>query len=142
MFVKLTNGNASKYPYTLGDLRRDNPQTSFPKQVPTTTLEAYGVYPVQQMNPPAFDNKTHQRVESVQQVNGVWTQHWEVSPLPYEQACERVRIHRDNLLRQTDWMALSDVAMAPNMATYRQALRDITAQQGFPHSVEWPVKPE
>jgi len=32
--------------------------------------------------------------------------------------------------------------MSAEMATYRQALRDITAQEGFPHSVVWPAKPE
>jgi hypothetical protein len=32
--------------------------------------------------------------------------------------------------------------MFPEMATYRQALRDITLQPGFPHNVTWPTKPE
>lgn len=141
MFVKVTNGQPSKYPYTLGDLRRENPQTSFPKQVPAETLEAYGVYPVQQKPAPRFDNKTHRMSDSVQLVDGVWTQHWEASELPHGAASVNVRVHRDNLLRETDWTALSDVTMSAEMATYRQALRDITAQPGFPHSVEWPVKP-
>ena len=36
---------------------------------------------------------------------------------------------------------MSDVTMATDMATYRQALRDITGQEGFPNEVTWPVEP-
>ena len=54
---------------------------------------------------------------------------------------EAVRNKRDRLLSDTDWMALSDNTMTPEWATYRQALRDITAQEGFPYSGNWPTKP-
>lgn len=63
-----------------------------------------------------------------------------VIPAPVSEA--DVRKQRDGLLAETDWMALSDVTMSAEMATYRQALRDITDQQGFPSSVTWPTKPE
>ena len=53
-----------------------------------------------------------------------------------------VRDQRDILLAETDWMALSDVTMSDAMTAYRQALRDIPAQAGFPSSVTWPAKPE
>lgn len=53
-----------------------------------------------------------------------------------------IRAERDALLAATDWMALSDVTMSEAWATYRQALRDITSQEGFPASVDWPAKPE
>ena len=53
----------------------------------------------------------------------------------------KVRSQRNSLLAQSDVYALAD-RMTPAWATYRQALRDITAQLGFPHCVEWPVKPE
>ena len=52
------------------------------------------------------------------------------------------RNQRDSLLTETDWMALSDVTMSSEMTTYRQALRDIPSQSGFPASVTWPTKPE
>jgi len=39
-------------------------------------------------------------------------------------------------------MALSDTKFTPGYATYRQALRDITDQPGFPLFVNWPIKPE
>lgn len=53
-----------------------------------------------------------------------------------------VRNQRDRLLAETDWMALSDVTMSSEMTAYRQALRDIPTQAGFPASVTWPTKPE
>ena len=53
-----------------------------------------------------------------------------------------VRNQRNALLAETDYMALSDVTMSDDWTTYRQALRDIPAQDGFPASVTWPTKPE
>ncbi len=53
----------------------------------------------------------------------------------------KLREERDRLLSETDWMALSDVTMSTEMQSYRQALRDITGQAGFPYSVTWPTKP-
>ena len=52
-----------------------------------------------------------------------------------------IRNKRDQLLKETDWMALSDNTMTPEWASYRQALRDITGQAGFPYEVIWPTKP-
>ena len=49
---------------------------------------------------------------------------------------------RDQLLTETDWCANSDVIMSDDMTTYRQALRDITSQSGFPTDITWPTKPE
>ena len=54
---------------------------------------------------------------------------------------ETVRQHRDAQLALTDWMANSDVVMSEEMRAYRQALRDVTDQTGFPENVIWPTKP-
>jgi N-acetylglucosamine-6-phosphate deacetylase len=53
-----------------------------------------------------------------------------------------VRNQRNALLAETDYMALSDVTMSDAWTAYRQALRDIPEQAGFPASVTWPTKPE
>ena len=53
----------------------------------------------------------------------------------------RVREDRNALLAETDYLALSDVTMSSAWATYRQNLRDIPAQSGFPNSVTYPTKP-
>ena len=51
------------------------------------------------------------------------------------------RNERNVLLAETDWMANSDVTMSDAWKTYRQALRDLPTQSGFP-DVEFPTKPE
>ena len=53
----------------------------------------------------------------------------------------RVREDRNALLAETDYLALSDVTMSSAWTTYRQNLRDIPAQSGFPNSVTYPTKP-
>ena len=53
----------------------------------------------------------------------------------------RVRRDRDNRLSQTDYLALSDSTLASNMKTYRQALRDVPADNADPDDISWPVKP-
>tara|TARA_A100001234_G_scaffold26979_1_gene21082 strand:+ start:700 stop:981 length:282 start_codon:yes stop_codon:yes gene_type:complete len=58
-----------------------------------------------------------------------------------DREAEEVRIKRDALLSETDWMANSDVTMSDEWRTYRQALRDIPEQSGFPNDVTWPTKP-
>jgi len=52
----------------------------------------------------------------------------------------KVRSLRNSLLAQSDVYALAD-RLTPEWASYRQALRDITEQTGFPYSVVWPTKP-
>ena len=59
-----------------------------------------------------------------------------------EQA-KSVRTTRGEKLKDTDWTQVADAPVdKAAWATYRQALRDITAQQGFPWNVTWPVAPE
>lgn len=170
MFVKLTNGNVDQFPYTIGQFRRDNPNTSFPAQIPNTILRRYAVYEVTELAKPSYDSlvqtlvvgtptrevirlKTeadctdHEtgEVDTDQVGQPLYGNEWEVSYTAQnmEQATaeSNVRARRDSLLQETDWMALSDVTMSSEMTTYRQALRDIPAQSGFPYSVTWPTKP-
>lgn len=54
----------------------------------------------------------------------------------------QVRAMRNNLLAATDWWASSDLTMTQEQIDYRQALRDITSQEGFPENVVFPTKPE
>jgi len=60
-----------------------------------------------------------------------------------DRAAAEVRKERDAKLTETDWTALTDVKMAAEMATYRQALRDITDHTNFPNlqDTDWPEAP-
>ena len=55
---------------------------------------------------------------------------------------ESVRQQRNGKLTASDWTQIADcTADKAAWATYRQALRDITAQAGFPWTVDWPAQP-
>ena len=143
MHVKLTNGQPSQFPYSIRQLRRDNPQTSFPKVVPDEILHSYGVFPVRELDLPPYDRLVQTLVQDAMphEVDGGWVIGYTVANKPQDEAEQAIRNKRDQLLAETDWMALSDVTMSTEMQSYRQALRDITGQAGFPYSVTWPTKP-
>jgi hypothetical protein len=66
-------------------------------------------------------------------------------PVPTsEQLAVNIRGQRDGLLTASDWTQLPDVPQTTKdlWATYRQALRDITGQSGFPQNVTWPTPPQ
>lgn len=52
-----------------------------------------------------------------------------------------VRSERNTLLSETDWWMLKDQNPTQEQLDYRQALRDVPSQVGFPSTVVWPVKP-
>lgn len=152
MHVKITNGNVDTYPYNVGKLRRDNPNTSFPKQIPDEMLESYGVYPVVYTDRPSIDGRTQkaEQASSPSLVDGAWTVSWTTSSKTAEETkawddsmASSNRGKRDGLIAETDFYALSDVTMTAEMTTYRQALRDITSHANWPNleDADWPTKP-
>jgi len=84
MFVKVTNGNAVKY--TLGLLRRENPNVSFPKEIPEETLTEYGVYPCNDTPQPSYNTVTQTLSETYTQSNGAWYRTWTINDKPAEEA--------------------------------------------------------
>ena len=61
-------------------------------------------------------------------------------PDPVAATATQVRAERDELLASSDTMALAD-RITDEWRTYRQSLRDVPAQAGFPTDVTWPVEP-
>ena len=152
MYVKITNGNVDTYPYNVGRLRRDNPNTSFPKRISDGTLAAWGVYPVEVKSPPNYNDRTQRLVENTQphMENGNWCLGWSVSDKTVDevqtydaQVAENNRAKRDSFISETDWWASSDLTMTAEQTSYRQALRDITSHANWPHldEADWPTKP-
>ena len=58
--------------------------------------------------------------------------------LEYENLANLARSRRDQLLSATDYLGLSDRVMPENVKIYRQKLRDIPLQEGFPYEIEYP----
>ena len=63
-----------------------------------------------------------------------------------EDRAREAREKRDQLLAETDYLLMPDypieAAVLAALKTYRQALRDVPEQTGFPNTIEWPSKPE
>jgi hypothetical protein len=91
----------------------------------------------------------------VEQIDGKWYTKYTLGPVftdaeeeaaykarkDAEQAVN-VRTSRNDLLTKCDWTQIADsTADKPTWATYRQALRDVTVQDGFPWNVTWPQEP-
>jgi len=142
MYAKIQNNTVIKFPYLIRQLHADHPNTSFPKSLSAETLAAFDVYEVVQASVPTVDERVYSITPSVQQIDGVWTQTWKVEKLPEEHAAANVRAERDRLLMRCDWTQVVDATVdKAAWLVYRQALRDITAQDGFPWEVTWPEKP-
>ncbi len=61
-----------------------------------------------------------------------------------EAAAANLRKLRNSLLQECDWVMISDVpqTIKDEWVTYRQSLRDITEQEGWPLNAQWPEKPQ
>ena len=153
MYVKITNGSVDTYPYSVGQLRRDNPNTSFPKQIPSEMLESYGLYTVVYTDMPSIDDRTQKAEQEATPslLDGSWTIGWTTTDKTAEEvqqyddgvAAEN-RSSRNSLLTQSDWTQVADAPVdATAWATYRQALRDITSHANWPNltDADWPTKP-
>lgn len=143
MFIKLTNGIPETY--TIAQLRRDNPNTSMPKDMSAETLQEFDVYEVKQTSAPQIDSKTHRHTQSVELVNNEWTQVWQIVELSLDQASANIRAHRNYLLSQTDWVVTlsyeQQLPVPQAWVNYRQLLRDVPQQEVFPYAVVWPETP-
>lgn len=152
--INLQTGNVEKYPYSIENLRADNPQTSFPIQLSEFNLASWGVYPVAVSEMPSVDHTKNVK-ESLPRFNqGVWEQVWEIvdaSAQEIETRTRREAVHvrmlRDQLLSSKidvfnllRWESLNEEQKS-KLRDYRQQLLDIPQQPGFPWSINWPMQP-
>ena len=150
-----------------GEIRAMHKNTSFPKVWGENVHEAIGIDPVLLTPKPesAEAYKHYTRNGAEQDANGNWVQAWTEGNMfskrtdadgvvhtkaqqetAYQAkldatAAEGVRRDRDSRLAVTDFHGLTDTVMSEAMTEYRQALRDVPEQAGFPHEVTWPDSP-
>jgi hypothetical protein len=149
MHALIENGAVKQYPYGLGQLKAANPLTSFPAEANDEMLASYGVQRV-------FNATTPQTANTQVLVEGTpvfaddrWNQVWVVRDMTAEEVASRndaqaaaVRSDRNTRLSASDWTQVADAPVdKAAWATYRQALRDITSQAGFPWTTDWPAQP-
>ena len=151
-----------------GEVRKMHLNVSLPRIWGENACESLGIDPVlaSPKPNPSGDYKVVVRNGVEQDANGNWVWAWTENDMFQEytddegtvvtvqaqidakvaadnaalEATERAT--RDDLLKATDHYGLSDVTMTEAMATYRQALRDVPQQAGFPSTITWPTKPE
>jgi len=145
MYIKIANGEPSQFPYTIGQFRRDHPKTSFPQDIPVAILNSYSVYEVTQLDTPDYDFLTQTATRATEPTlatdSAIYELGYVITDKSQSEAEFEVRSHRNALISETDWTACSDVTMPTEMVAYRQALRDVTNQEGFPFNIVWPEKP-
>ena len=85
MLAKVVEGQLVKYPYTLDDLKHDNPNTIFTIPLDASNLAEYGAVEILQVSPPAYDSE----IEYVEEGTPIlteqgWIQTWTVLSFPEE----------------------------------------------------------
>ena len=87
--------------------------------------------------------------DGVEQINGAWYTKYSVADMDDEakaakdaEQAKSVRDQRNTKLSESDWTQVADAPVDKEAwATYRQALRDVSAQADFPWTIEWPTQP-
>jgi hypothetical protein len=149
MFAKLNNGQLQKYPYTMGMLRKDHHNVAFPKVMTDEIFAQFGVVRVTSTPRPEYDHTKEFNVVA-EQVNGAWVEKWVATDVSAEEIAQRtenqannVRAERNQKISDCDWTQLPDAPVDSAVwSVYRQSLRDIPSQAGFPWNVVWPTQPE
>lgn len=143
-YAYIQDGAISKYPVTDFDIRAKFSNTSFPRDLSTVELSTFGAAYVHPVAIPEHDRITKTVEEGTPALSdGVWVQTWAVVDRPSEDVAYSVRKKRDEALVSSDWTQLQNSPVdVASWATYRQSLRDIPSQEGFPTNVNWPTAPE
>ena len=143
----------------IDEFRAMFPNTSMPQQLSEELINEFGGDVVLE-GPQASggDQYQYSQYAGVEQLDGKWYTKYVLGPIftdseqeaaykaikDAEQA-ESVRQQRDAKLAECDWRVIkaleSNTPQDFAWAAYRQALRDITAQPGFPWTIDWPVNP-
>lgn len=132
-----------------GEFRASHPNTSFPPQLTAELLDSMGADVVLE-GPQA--QPTRYQVgfrDGVEQVDGKWYTKYSVAEMDHEakdaldaQQAALIRSQRTQKLAESDWTQVADAPVdKAAWAVYRQALRDVTTQTGFPWEVTWPAQP-
>lgn len=102
MYALVQNDAVSKYPYTVTDARRDNPDVSFPPNPDDATMAVFGAMRVVFTNAPSFNQDT-QRLQEGTPVFNVdrWEQTWQVVDLTAEELQAKKQALQDGIVAQT-----------------------------------------
>jgi len=136
MYVKVENGQIAQYPYTIGNLRKDNPRTSFPKVIFEETLAEFDVYPVTEASV-SYDPATQIIAPNAQPslVDGKWVLGFSIIELTPEQieakAQEKLQPYKNAVQRLLDSTAIAKgYDSILSMCTYANSTNASWAAEG------------
>ena len=151
MYLKVS-GSTITYPYSVQNLKNENPNISFPTIISDSLLESFNIYQVEMKNS-GYDNDDSKDVTEVTPTlsGSIYMQTYTISDADTETINKRreikwseVRSGRDSLLSESDWTQFNDSPISgstlTDWQTYRQSLRDIT-NQSDPYDITWPNIP-
>lgn len=150
MYVKVVNGVIEKFPYYVADIVAENPNISLPSELSAEALLEFNMFEVRILEQPSYSDRTQKIIEETtpRYENNEWVIGWEVIEKTTEEVAAYdnavitfVRNQRNSMLAASDWRALTDNTLTQDWANYRQELRDITNQEGFPYNIIWPTPP-
>jgi hypothetical protein len=137
MYVLAPNQQVEKYPYSIGQLRKDNSQVSFPRNPSDELLTLYNMFPVATSAQPSFDKLTHRLQEVTPELqNGVWWQVWTVVELTNEERQQVLHQIKEAVTEQTQ-QRLDDFARTRNydsilsLCTYVSSANPKFQQEGL-----------
>lgn len=149
MFALVNEETVVEYPIL--DVRAKFPNISFPVQMENHHLPP-GMVRIEPTEMPTV-GRTQYVVEGTPVKNGsTWLQTWEIhnkdaEHIQHDNRAKAQSVRNERLMRltDTDWVvtraAESGQPVPPAYVAYRQALRDVTSQPGFPWDVKWPDAP-
>ena len=145
-YAKIENGSVSKYPYKLTDMKADFPDVDFSNGLTDDVLEACSAVVVKRGDIPRHSASTHIfKTEVEVGEDGTATAVVTAKERRPEEAAYNLRKSRDIALKQTDWIVTRSSERGEPVPTeyvvYREALRNIPDQVGFPFDIQWPSKP-
>lgn len=151
MYLRILPSGDTIYPFAPQQLRLEHPNTSFPRDMSPGLLANFGVFVVEPTPKPepTSRQKVVEGPPEFDAAAGTWRQTWNVLDLDVDELAERerqlvkrLREQRDARLAASDWTQVADAPVdQAAWAIYRQALRDLPAQIGFPFDVVWPEPP-
>ena len=149
MEYRLKSTGAVMYEGELRQYLKDNNGPTF-GQMTTEIMDAIGVDPVFEGPQPSTSGPyEYVARQGVEMIGDKWHTKYVVQTLDDEgkaaqdeETKKSVRADRNQRLADTDWRFRSDMTPSQEWKDYCQALRDVPAQAGFPHNVQWPNKPE
>jgi hypothetical protein len=125
------------------------PLTSFPPQLTPELLASFGADPVLEGPQPTLTRYQVAAMDGVRANGANWITNWVAVDLDAEaitaldaRQADAVRADRNARLAACDWTQVLDAPVDTAVwAAYRQDLRDVPSQAGFPWEVSWPVAP-